>query len=97
MDEDNIEWPLPEWATGRTTDYMTVGAQLLTRDGRRSGNACVIAVGVVEYHNLGVTYEAARVLTDAGNSMTLTRRELEELYYEPNYTMDPLTCPGIRK
>jgi hypothetical protein len=89
---------LPEWATGRTTTFMTVGAQLRTRDGRRCGNAVVVDVAKRGFNEL--TQSAivlAAVATDIGTRMHLDETELIELFYEPEWTMDVTTHHGARK
>ncbi|MEW6166034.1 MAG: hypothetical protein AB1642_13330 [Pseudomonadota bacterium] len=84
------DYPLPHWATGKTTDPMEIGAQLRTKDGRKCGNATTI--GRAEKFGLAL----AIVVTDAGSTMMLTREELNVLFHEPEYLMDPSTCPGLR-
>ena len=83
-----VEWnaedyPLPEWAEARSDgNYMELGAQLATRDGRKTGNAYVDRV---EHHDsLG---QLAVVVTDMGNTFRMTIRELEEAFYPPSYVM----------
>lgn len=80
MDEWNADdFPLPEWAVGRSGgNYLEVGAQLATRDGRRCGNAYVDAVHGSE----------ASVVTDMGTALRVNLSELEELFHPPSYIMD---------
>ncbi len=79
-DEDCL---LPEWAVRRSGgNYMEPGAQLATRDGRRCGNAYVDRTE--PHDSLGLV---AVVVTDMGNSMRMTLRELEELFHSPAYVM----------
>lgn len=84
---------LPEWAERKIAlgedGYRCLHAQLMTRDGRRSGNA-VIA-------EFGADTEAANavVRTDMGNEMVLNQMELEELFYPPVYIMKA-DCVGKR-
>jgi hypothetical protein len=76
-------FPLPEWAE-RLSDgnYMESGAQLATRDGRRTGNAYVDSI---EHHDaLG---KLALVVTDMGNTFRMTIKELEDAFYPPEYVM----------
>jgi len=75
----------PSWAKDLADGYMCLGAALPTRDGRRTGNATLVSVN---------PDGTAKVLTDAGNRMVLTHNELEELFYEPVWTMDPNNAPG---
>lgn len=78
---------LPPWATGRTHGEFVLNAVLFTRDGRLIGNARI--VGIEEREGLGQVF---RCLTDAGNLMTLTLREVKELFYPPAFigTESPL-------
>ena len=87
-----LEQYLPSWAIKASDGtYMEVGAQLLTRDGRRMGNAYVHSL---EFHpELG---ELAFVITDMGNHCLMTRRELEEMFYPPKYVMDPVEARKTR-
>lgn len=78
-DWDPNDFPLPEWAVRRSDgNFMEVGAQLATRDGRRLGNAYVDEIRGPQL---------ATVVTDMGSRLTLTLRELEELFHPPSYVM----------
>lgn len=87
---------LPTWAVGLTNDYMALGAQLCTKDGRRVGNAVVIertdTIGTVYAphldYNVPIILDAAVILSDMGNTLTLTLNELKELFHEPRYLID---------
>lgn len=85
---DKTEWgaddfPLPDWASSRSTgEYMEVGAQLATRDGRRCGNAYVDAIA--PHPSLGTL---AVVVTDVGSSFRMTWGELKEAFFPPAYIM----------
>lgn len=83
------DFPRPNWATGTTSGEIALGAQLCTRDGRRIGNAVVIA-WPIDRHGLFF----AEVLTDAGTTLALTVDEVNELYWPPKWLMDPATAPG---
>lgn len=83
---------LPDWAIGKTSDYMAVGAQLATRDGRRTGNAVVTAT---EKHPL--LGQLAVVVTDVGNTIRMTPRELVDAFHEPKWLMDPATHSGVAR
>lgn len=77
-------FPLPNWAVKESDgNYMEVGAQLATRDGRKIGNAYVDCIG--PHVPLG---QVAVVITDIGNKVVMTAAELEELFYPPAYIMD---------
>lgn len=75
----STEFPLPDWAIGKTDNYLTIGAQLCTRDGRRCGNAAVICIN---------ENNTALIKTDMGTELTLDKAELEELFHLPQYVMD---------
>ena len=78
------EEELPEWAVGRNSDLQLVaGAQLLTKNGRRCGNAAISCVHEEEH---GTVY---CVVTDAGNPMRLNKDEVNELFEIGDYLMDP--------
>jgi len=84
---NEFEEPLPEWATGHTTDYRAIGAQLATRDGRRVGNAVVIECDRER--------DRATVVTDAGSLMTLAHDELDELFHRPRWVSYLPSHPGV--
>ena len=74
---------LPDWAGKRSDgDYMEVGAQLSTRDGRRMGNAYVDSLE--QHEALG---QLALIVTDIGNTSRMTIGELQEVFYPPEYVM----------
>ena len=63
--------PLPDWATGfNVAGDLLLFSQLYTKDGRKRGNGMI-------YHVAGSTYG---VITDMGNTMTLSREELLGIY-----------------
>lgn len=69
---------LPEWASRLSDgDYMVVGTQLCTRDGRIIGNA-----RVTKLEQYGV-----EVVTDMGTAIVLDKEELIELFHKPEYIM----------
>ena len=77
MDDFNAEdYPLPGWAERRSDgNYMELGAQLATRDGRRFGNAYVDAIQ--QHNTLG---QLAVVVTDIGNTFCMNwKHVLHEL------------------
>lgn len=78
------EQELPEWAVGLNSDLQLVaGAQLLTKNGRRCGNAAISCVHEEEHGNVYC------VVTDAGNHMRLNKDEVNELFEIGDYLMDP--------
>ena len=80
----------PHWATGLAKNNTDIGAQLCTKDGRKVGNAVVLA-WPVEDHGVQV----AEILTDAGTKLRMTPEELGELFHNPTFTMDTETAPGV--
>lgn len=78
------EFNIPYWAArliGTDEDgYLIEYAQLMTRDGRRTGNAVIRKVEPL-------TEWVITVVTDMGNELVLTRGEAEELFFEPVYVM----------
>ena len=94
---DEIDFALmPHWAVGSTTG-ICVGAQLLTRDGRHTGNAVVTG----RKHKLTLHGAACgwTVLTDAGNSLVLCDEEIKQLFYDPpaRWVMRVDSCPGNQR
>lgn len=70
-----IDELLPDWAE-RKTDKFEVGAQLCTRDGRRTGNAYI-----------SDNHENGFVVKTYYNEIVLNLKELEEMFYTPEYIM----------
>lgn len=76
--------PTPEFAIARNFGLeLTVGTQLFTKNGRRSGNGWLVRVdtqgdmGRSTRENPYGAYTVYTVLTDAGSSMLMTEQELE--------------------
>ena len=88
MDELDLAL-MPHWAVGITTG-ICVGAQLLTKDGRHTGNAVVTGRGLT----LSSGECIWAVLTDAGNSLVLCDEEIKQLFYDPQWVMNVDSCPG---
>lgn len=84
--------PLPEWAIGRNWDYsLQPGAQLMTKDGRRTGNAHILRSRMWKSAEKGnfMIYEC---ITDAGSYISgLSESELENQYWVGDYISDPKT------
>lgn len=82
--------PLPGWAIARNWDYSLVpGAQLCTKDGRRTGNAHILRVkdGCLSTDNK--LYDC---ITDAGSFIQgLSESEILESYYIGDWISDPKT------
>lgn len=80
--------PLPEWAIARNWDYSLVpGAQLCTKDGRKTGNAHVLRVRGSVVENL-IVHEC---ITDAGSFLTLTEKEILDQFWVGDWISDPKT------
>lgn len=74
------QFPTPAWAVARNENRaLVVGAQLLTKDGRRHGNAFL-----VNDHGDGVYC----VQTEAGNHMHMNAMEIEEGFYVGDWIGD---------
>ena len=66
--------PLPGWAIRFAKEgEWEVGAQLRTKDGRRTGNSFIFRKSVRGFHTV----------TDAGNCVIYQAAELEEGFYYP--------------
>lgn len=59
-------------------DGIEEGSQLLTRDGRKTGNAHVSGPAEIRGH-----LKVWPILTDFGNKMNLTEKEIDEFFYPP--------------
>lgn len=90
METEHTE-PMPSWATGEAVSLMQLGAQLRTRDGRRSGNAATVGTRHIHGKTLAV------VVTDAGTWLTLNERELDELFHPPQWLMRIDDHPGLKR
>ncbi len=78
----------PDWAVGLTKE-PTLGAQLCTRDGRRTGNAVIARIETSS--QLEVSYT---VITDIGTPMVLTADEIAELFHPLRFVMNIRTHAG---
>lgn len=75
----------PHWAIATCNGELIVGAQLPTRDGRRTGNAHIVHIGTAPWD---ANLELYTVLTDAGTVLKLLASEVVELYYQPQWVSD---------
>lgn len=75
----------PEWAIGPANGELVLGAMLPTRDGRRTGNAHIIAE---RPSALGPGRNLYLLITDAGNTFVMSADEIQEAYYTPQYYSD---------
>ena len=74
------DMPLPDWAVGLNLAHdLDVGTQLLTKDGRRTGNARIEAIISKDEPMVFL------VRTDIGNTLTPNAREIDELFYIGDY------------
>lgn len=90
MNED--DFTLPYWAVRHSDgDYMVIGTQLMTKDGRKCGNAYVD--GIEEHPKL---VKLAVVVTDMRNTFRMTLNELEKTFYPPLYVMDVIEARKAR-
>lgn len=72
--------PLPHFASAWAHGVIGPGVALATRDGRLNGNAYVNGSA------LGVR-GAFEVITEAGNTMVLTKAEIDERFYPPQWVL----------
>ncbi len=83
---DNPPELLPDWAFMKSDgQYMVIGAQLPTRDGRWHGNGVVVELLTASESLCKVP--TAVVYTDAGNRIQYTEEELASGYYPPKFIM----------
>lgn len=77
---------LPPWAV-RLAQHgiLEVGAQLPTKDGRRTGNGTIV---MASSSKLETGRQYYSVLTDAGSSMILNSSEVFEMFHPPKYIVD---------
>lgn len=79
--------PIPDWAVDRNWAYELVpGAQLLTKDGRKTGNAHIVRIPNKPTPDCETYYHC---LTDAGNQMRLSAEELEGMFHIGDWISDP--------
>ena len=88
--------PCPDWATGRNFGYEIVaGAQLLTKDGRRMGNAHIVEHVMITVPEMADTSNpfgevpAYHCLTDAGSRFTMQEAELLGYFHVGDWLSDP--------
>ena len=81
VDEDYFDEPalLPEWATGiNRARTITVGTQLCTKNGLRTGNAVVLGV---KENPLDPKQVYWNIRTDIGTHSVLLASEIRSMYY----------------
>jgi hypothetical protein len=82
------EWTrhfLPYWADAKLEGEWVQFAQLQTRDGRRMGNAVILAVDTELWRDKEVDLHI--IITDFGNVLRLTAGELETQFFPPKWRM----------
>lgn len=88
--------PLPDWASDwNWNSALVVGAQLMTKDGRRMGNAHIVEAMKVDLASKVTasnpygedTYY--KCLTDAGSVFTLNSKEIHEAFWIGKFLSTP--------
>lgn len=83
VEEMTRRYYLPHWASFRLEGEWVQFAQLATKDGRRMGNAVILAVDTVKWGDNLVDLHT--IFTDYGNVLRLTEEELAEQFYAPKW------------
>ena len=93
--QDFPDHPLPDWATGinKNKEWMLIGAQLCTKDGRELDNAYIDAIT----YNVRLKQNIAICITDIGNVLEFTEGELRGLFFRPFFIMDLEKARAKRK
>lgn len=88
--------PIPDWAVARNFGYeLVAGAQLCTRDGRKTGNAHIVSIEQKDFphlaHNQNPYGEITvyNCLTDAGSKFVFTEQELNTCFTIGDWISDP--------
>lgn len=82
-----LESHLPEWADAKLHGEWVQYAQLQTKDGRRMGNAIILAIETVVWD--GKPVELHWIITDFGTICRMTERELAWQFHPPTWRMRP--------
>lgn len=85
--EGECEFSLPEWAEKKARGRFDVNAQLNTKDGRVTGNACLMEWEISEHTGSPVAICA----TDAGNVIRASFTELYQMFHPPIWIMQPMS------
>ena len=85
LNEMLCRYYLPSWASDQLDGEWVQFAQLQTKDGRRMGNAVILAVDTVKWGDAEV--ELHTIITDFGNVLRLTEGELETQFHPPKWKM----------
>lgn len=85
--------PLPEWAIARNWGYELVpGAQLMTKDGRRTGNAHILRQRQYPTAPGAPVHYVYDCITDAGSYIqSFSESEILEAYWIGDYISEPHT------
>ena len=84
-DDMDYEEQLPPWAVAKNDNQLVSGAHLPTRDGRHTGNAHIVSIGI------GRDDEPLySIMTDAGNTFLMTASEVRTQYYASEWISDPV-------
>lgn len=88
--------PIPDWAIARNFGYeIKEGTQLLTRDGRRMGNAYIVQHAMAtmpelaDRNNPYGEIPVFHCLTDAGSKFTMMEKELLGQFHIGDWLCDP--------
>ena len=86
---EEIEEPLPSWASSLVPKGRIIsGQQVLTKDGRVTGNGVIFQIDVrQQYDASGIWNTIFHIITDAGNIIRLTQRELFDQYHLGKFHM----------
>lgn len=91
VDRQIAEWEslfadqLPDWAGSKLDGEWVQYAQLQTKDGRRMGNAVILAVDVVFWDDKPV--DLHMIMTDFGTIVRMTESELAWQFHPPQWRM----------
>lgn len=87
---------LQEWVAGAANSFTQKGALLLTRDGRRCGNAVQLGSDPEWNERPSCTSPPVyHVVTDAGVSYHFGLRELKSLFFKPSRLIRLDLHPGV--
>ena len=80
---DEDDQPLPDWATSFSNPpFIQVGMQLLTKDGRVTGNGAIFAMSCDSVHET-----VLHIITDAGNTLQLSESAMKDMFYPGDFIM----------
>jgi hypothetical protein len=80
---DEDDQPLPDWATSFSNPpFIQVGMQLLTKDGRVTGNGAIFAMSCDYVHET-----VLHIITDAGNTLQLSESAMKDMFYPGDFIM----------